>query len=390
MRILFSGCPGYGHIHPMLPLARAAARAGHDVAVATGPDLATHVAGRGYETWAVGPTFAESWDERNAALPDLATVPADRHILLDTAVLFGGSAVKRAVDLVPRAQAWRPDLVVHETVEFAGAIAARRSGARHVTHGLGASPPAAMRTVLGAAMGEVYARWHAPDLAGEVLSAPYLDIWPPALRPCGEPAFGNVVPLRPYPGEVLPTDRLPAALAARPTADIAYLTLGTIFHSAPGVFETCLAGLRDLPLTLVVTVGRDGDPERLGPRRPSVVVERYVPQALLLPRCRLVVSHGGAGTMLGAYAHGIPQLILPQAADHFLNASVAEAAGTAIVLRPGAVTPEAVRSAARRLLDEPGFGAAARAVRAQIEATAGVDEVLATLTRSAGDPCRPR
>ncbi|MDQ7904434.1 glycosyltransferase [Phytohabitans sp. ZYX-F-186] len=390
MRILFSGCPAYGHLHPMLPLARAAARGGHDVAVATGPDLAEHLADRGYETWAVGPTFAESWDERNAALPDLATVPPERHLSLDIGPLFGASAVKRAVDLVPRAQAWRPDLVVHETVEFAGAIAAHRSGAAHVTHGIGVPPPGPVRAALGSAMGEVYERWHAPDLPAEVLAAPYLDIAPPALSPLGEPAFDNVVPLRPYPGEILPTDRLPAALAARPTADIAYLTLGTIFHSAPGVFEACLAGLRDLPLDVVVTVGRDGDPERLGPQPPSVLVERYVPQALLLPRCRLVVSHGGAGTMLGAYAHGIPQLILPQAADQFLNAEVAQAAGAAIALQPGTVTPAAVRAAALRLLGEPGFGTAARALRAQIEATPGVDDVLTALSRSAGAACRRR
>jgi UDP:flavonoid glycosyltransferase YjiC (YdhE family) len=388
VRILFSGCPGYGHLHPMLPLARAAVRAGHDVAVATGPDLAAHLAGRGYETWAVGPTFAESWDERNAALPDLDTIPPERYISLDIGVLFGASAVKRAVDLVPRAEAWRPDLVIHETVEFAAAIAARRTGARHVTHGIGVALPAPMRAVLGAAMGEVYARWHSPHLADAVFAAPYLDIWPPALRPAGEPAFANVVPLRAYPGEILPTDRLPAALAARTTADVAYLTLGTIFHTAPGVFEACLAGLRDLPVDVVVTVGRDGDPARLGPQPPSVVVERYVPQALLLPRCRLVISHGGAGTLLGAFAHGLPQLIIPQAADQFLNAAVAQSAGAAIALMPGSVTPEAVHTAVRRLLDEPGFAAAARAVRAEIEATPGVDDVLATLTRSA--PCRQR
>jgi UDP:flavonoid glycosyltransferase YjiC (YdhE family) len=383
MRILFSGCPGYGHLYPMLPLARAAARAGHDVAIATGPDLAPHLAERGYETWGVGPTFAESWDERNAALPDLRTVAPERFITLDLGILFGASAVKRAVDLVPRAEAWRPDLVIHETVEFAGAVAAHRTGARHVTHGLGVALPAPMREALGAAMGEVHSRWDVPGLADAVFDAPYLDIWPPALRPHGEPAFPGAVPLRAYPGEVLPTDRLPDAFAARATADVAYLTLGTIFHTAPGVFEACLAGLRDLPLDVVVTVGRDGDPDRLGPQPPSVLVERYVPQALLLPRCRVVISHGGAGTLLGAYAHGLPQLIIPQAADQFVNATVAEAAGAAIALLPGAVTPEAVRTAVRRLLCEPGFALAARAVRAEIEAMPGADEVLAALTRIA-------
>ena len=38
-RVLFTSCPQYGHVLPMLPLIRAAGRAGHDVRVATGPDL---------------------------------------------------------------------------------------------------------------------------------------------------------------------------------------------------------------------------------------------------------------------------------------------------------------------------------------------------------------
>ena len=41
-RVLFTSCPLYGHVLPMLPLIRAAGRAGHDVRVATGPDLSRH------------------------------------------------------------------------------------------------------------------------------------------------------------------------------------------------------------------------------------------------------------------------------------------------------------------------------------------------------------
>jgi hypothetical protein len=70
-----------------------------------------------------------------------------------------------------------------------------------------------------------------------------------------------------------------------------------------GVLETAIAGLRELPLNLVVTSGPGTDPARFG-AQPS--------HTLLLPQCRLVVSHGGAGIMFSALAHGLPQLILPQ------------------------------------------------------------------------------
>ena len=44
MRVLISACPLYGHVNTLLPLARAAQRAGHEVRFATGPDLAGQIA----------------------------------------------------------------------------------------------------------------------------------------------------------------------------------------------------------------------------------------------------------------------------------------------------------------------------------------------------------
>lgn len=40
MRILFGSWPAYGHLLPMVPLIRAAQRAGHDVLVSSGSDMA--------------------------------------------------------------------------------------------------------------------------------------------------------------------------------------------------------------------------------------------------------------------------------------------------------------------------------------------------------------
>ena len=52
-RVLFTSCPAYGHVLPMLPLVRAAERAGHDVRVATGPDMVGPLVARGLDVHAV-------------------------------------------------------------------------------------------------------------------------------------------------------------------------------------------------------------------------------------------------------------------------------------------------------------------------------------------------
>ena len=54
MSILFTSNPLVGHWLPMLPLARAAQRAGHEVAVTAGPDAVAGVERRGFIAWFVG------------------------------------------------------------------------------------------------------------------------------------------------------------------------------------------------------------------------------------------------------------------------------------------------------------------------------------------------
>ena len=144
-----------------------------------------------------------------------------------------------------------------------------------------------------------------------------------------------------------------------------HLTLGTMFHGATEVFQTALEGLTRLAVNVLVTVGPDSDPARLGPQPPQVFVADFVAHELLLPHCDALVTQGGAGTIVAALCAGLPHLILPQGADQFVNGATAEAAGVALTIPPAELTADGVTDAVRRLLEDPSFGAAARRVRAR-------------------------
>jgi UDP:flavonoid glycosyltransferase YjiC (YdhE family) len=66
-------------------------------------------------------------------------------------------------------------------------------------------------------------------------------------------------------------------------------------------------------------------------RRPARDSNRQ--ESELLPTCSAIVHHGGAGTMFGALAHSVPQVILPQGADNFEHAAMCVAADVAESLR---------------------------------------------------------
>jgi calicheamicin 3'-O-methyl-rhamnosyltransferase len=97
-----------------------------------------------------------------------------------------------------------------------------------------------------------------------------------------------------------------------------------------------------------------------------------------------VVSHAGSGTLLAALAHGLPQVVLPQAADQFLNAHAAANAGVAREIAPGEITPERVRAEFERVLGDPSIADTARQMAREIAAMPGPDEVVQELERRYG------
>jgi len=164
-----------------------------------------------------------------------------------------------------------------------------------------------------------------------------------------------------------------------------YATLGTAMNTRTEILSAFVEALRDEHVNLVVTVGRDGDPDGFGPQPANVRIERYIPQTLLFPRCDLVISHGGSNTMLAALAHGIPQVMVPFTADQPENAERCAAAGVARVVPLAEATAASIREAALAVLGDPAYRQAAERTRHEIEAMPGIDHALALLERLARD-----
>ena len=312
-------------------------------------------------------------------MPDITAIDPAVRVPTIIAGIFGAAALRRAEDLVPRAMAWQPDLVVHPITELAGAVAAERSGARRLVHGFGPLPAEAW-SWFGARFGELCDAWAVPSLVDDILDDPFLELCPPSLQRDAVAAFHHRLPMRPGAGDVAPGERLPwsaAELAALPHERTVHLTLGTLFHANTHVFRAALEGLATLPVNVIVTVGPAADPTTLGPQPPHVLVTDFVAHELLLPHCSAIISQGGPATILAALEYGIPHLVLPQGADQFLNAPVLVESGAGLALMPPEATAEGIAAATSRLLDDDSFAAAARRMQAELAAMPSADAVLA-------------
>jgi MGT family glycosyltransferase len=198
------------------------------------------------------------------------------------------------------------------------------------------------------------------------------------MQPAGGDHLGARRSLRPVPFAGATSEHLDSAILERTGRPRVYFTFGTVFNDYPA-FPVALAGLREAGVGVVVTVGPNADPASLGPQPAHVVVERYIPQTLLLPEVDVVASHAGSGTALAALSLGIPQLCLPQAADQFLNAAAIVAAGAGITIAPQDVESASVATAIRRLVEDSRYREAARRVADEIAAMPSPDEVATEL-----------
>ena len=380
MRVLFTSTAGWGHVHPMVPLAQAMVERGNEVMWAAAPAVCDRLERAGLPTKPCGISGEVSLREQRRVLAELQSLAPESRTDAFWPRVFGAvMAPAMIADVEPVAREWSPQLVISEQAEFAGHIAAVLIGVPSVTHSYGPLSPA--HRVAAAA--DVVARlWTERGLEPRPYGASYdhlyIDIYPPSLQGPLPPYVGAVQGLRPgdfaTDGDEDPPDWRPDTSAA----PLLYLTVGTLFTDG-AVLATVIQAVRDLPVRVVATVGPGGDPASLGPQPANVHVARYIPQAKLLPQCSAVVSHAGSGTFLAALGAALPQLCLPQGADQFLNAAACERSGAGLAIRPERITGERVRNAVERLLSEPGFSDAARRVSSEIAAMPAPPEVAAVL-----------
>ena len=371
-RVLFTSCPAYGHALPMLPLIRAAMRAGHDVRVATGPELVVPLASRGLDAHSVGPSWESVWSAHQAVWAE-QSLSEEQRMMDGVVALFGTPALARLDDLVTMAATWPPDIVVHEVLEQAGSMLATRLDIPGIAHGIGPMFPfyAPLIEAAGAAIGE-------PQLWEHLSAERAVDICPPSLQPDGPAPWKATIALRPDAGE---GGRVPPHVAdvLASGSPIAYFTLGTVKNADASDFVTGLRALAEFDGTVVATTGRPIDPDELGPLPPNAVIAEFVPQVTVLERAELLVSHCGSGTMLGGLAHGVPQVALPRGTDQPDNAALLARAGAGIVIAPEDYSVETIAAAVSNVTRDPSIRAAAERVRDEIASMPDADAAWARL-----------
>ena len=377
------GCSlgGQGHLIPLVNVARAIERAGHETLFLVPPALEQSARGTGLP-FRVGDepprAFVEEiWQRVRAGPAEAVAGLIDRELFAERCTQ---SMLRTARELRDR---WRPDFVLREPCEYASAVAAHEAGIAHAQVGISlAEIEFGVHAMVASIIDEF-----ASGVAAATGSAPYLSSFPASLDPSRWPDT------RRFRHEAAGVDRKRAIRS--PQRPLVYITFGTVLGhlgEAIDVYRAALEAVAGLPVRALLTIGQATETSALGTLPDNARVEQWVAYADVLPEAAVVVCHGGSGTTWGALSAGVPVVICPLFADNAHNGRAVQDAGAGVVVGSEAVPvgglrtlgPEDVdvlRDAIDEVLGEPAYGQAAARIAAEMAAMPSVDELVDGLLR---------
>jgi UDP:flavonoid glycosyltransferase YjiC (YdhE family) len=369
MRILMTSTRGAGHFGPLRAFAGAFAREGHDVLVAIPEEAVGMVQRAGLRAW---PLPEPDAGVRDAVFARTRGVSNDEANAIVVGDLFAAVYARASLPGVEWAvHEFRPDVIVHESSEYAGPLVAERAElpAVHVCVGLISLGDATLDWAARHVDAIRREQGLAPDPRGERLyDRPTLSLMPPALDGRPSPAL--------YYREPRP-DPAPAAWSddGRP---LLYLSLGSVVPSSdayPGLYRAAIDRLVELPIRLLVSTGGQ-EPEALGRLPDGVRAERWVDEPALGHHLAAMVSHGGAGSIRTALAAGVPLAVMPLFGDQPHNARAVAGAGAGVAVDDG---PSGLADAVGAVLEDPSYRRRAEEIALEVAALPPVHDAVAVL-----------
>ncbi|UFQ18669.1 MULTISPECIES: activator-dependent family glycosyltransferase [Streptomyces] len=411
MRVLFVTFPWRTHFQALVPLAWAVQTAGHEVRVASGPELTGTITRSGLTAVPVGsdePVFeklersqAELYQklvaevgERDDILVDLSENREEEltwerllwgfRFLTETFKAMNDAMVE---ELVEYCRWWQPDLVLWDSLSHAGSIAAAATGAVHARLPTEIDVEGRMRRHFlrvreqqapqdrADPLGEWLAGWaqrYGVPFSEEMVTGQFgVEQMLGSLRvPSDVPHIA--VRALPYNGP----STVPDWARRDPAKRRVLATFGLTLEKDPASLafsveqlQEMLDALADLDIELVVTLPEQLQKElRRVPANTRMV--EFVPLHVIIPSCSAVIHHGGVPAFLDAIAHGIPQLMVGRALqDIGERGPRMERAGAGRWI-PGddaaQLSGAHIRDELVRLLDEPAFREGAGRLREEL------------------------
>lgn len=144
----------------------------------------------------------------------------------------------------------------------------------------------------------------------------------------------------------VPDSRAPAVEVPRrfPSWPLIVVSFGSTLHLEPAFIAQFVRAAEGVEAEFLVSA-RHFVRDYRGSIPPNFVCGDSIPQVAALRQAALLITHGGANSILEAIAHAVPIVVIPICSDQFRNAKLVERLGVGTSLDARAVTPSSVQDA---------------------------------------------
>jgi zeaxanthin glucosyltransferase len=135
-----------------------------------------------------------------------------------------------------------------------------------------------------------------------------------------------------------------------------YASLGTLVNGLYDVYKRILEAVEPMKdVQVVLSIGKNINPENLGPIPSNTIVVRSAPQIELLKRAALCITHAGLNTTLECLAHGVPMVAIPIGYDQPGTAARIAHHGTGEFIEVEELTTDRLRGLIEKVLQDPSY-----------------------------------
>jgi len=166
-------------------------------------------------------------------------------------------------------------------------------------------------------------------------------------------------------------------------APLIYASLGTLVNGIEHVYRAILEAVGRFPETQVVlSVGKNSDPDDLRPIPSNAIIVSTAPQIELLKRASLCITHAGLNTALEALAQGVPMVAIPIGFDQPGVAARVAYHGVGEFVEIGDLTAERLAQLIQKVRQNPSYRDKARYFQKVIARTQGLDLAADVIERA--------
>jgi MGT family glycosyltransferase len=134
-----------------------------------------------------------------------------------------------------------------------------------------------------------------------------------------------------------------------------YVSLGTINNKVKSFFDVCIEAFSGLDAFVLMSTGNGIEPGSFGKLPDNIAILPWVPQAEVLKRASLFVTHGGLNSLHDGLYCGVPLLLVPQQPEQTMNAMRVVELGAGLIMNRKKLSVNQLKALATHLLEETSF-----------------------------------